>query len=224
SADTDPPTIPGNLAGTALSTSRISLTWSPSVDNVAVAGYEIRRDGTLVTTVTGTSYTDTGLAPNTGYAYTVAASDAAGNVSAESAPVAVNTLASADTDPPTVPGNLAGTALSSSRISLTWSPSVDNVAVAGYEIRRDGTLVTTVTGTSYTDTGLSPNTNYTYDVQAIDDAGNRSGSSPQISVMTRGSDQPSGGSSGGGALNVAVLAFLLSLVMRRRKYPCMYVT
>ncbi|MDH5262668.1 MAG: fibronectin type III domain-containing protein, partial [Gammaproteobacteria bacterium] len=111
-----------------------------------------------------------------------------------------------------------------SRISLTWSPSVDNVAVAGYEIRRDGTLVTTVTGTSYTDTGLSPNTNYTYDVQAIDDAGNRSGSSPQISVMTRGSDQPSGGSSGGGALNVAVLAFLLSLVMRRRKYPCMYVT
>ncbi|MDH4056960.1 MAG: fibronectin type III domain-containing protein, partial [Gammaproteobacteria bacterium] len=175
--DTSPPTVPSSLQVTGVSSSQVDLMWVASVDNVGVTGYRLRRNGLVVATVVGTTYADSGVAPSTAYTYSVAALDAAGNVSAESAPVTVNTLASADTDPPTIPGNLAGTALSTSRISLTWSPSVDNVAVAGYEIRRDGTLVTTVTGTSYTDTGLTPNTGYTYTVAASDSAGNVSAES-----------------------------------------------
>ena len=45
-----------------VSTSRINLSWTASTDNVAVVGYRIYRDRTLVDTVPGTAYGDTGLA------------------------------------------------------------------------------------------------------------------------------------------------------------------
>ncbi len=53
----------------------------------------------------------------------------------------------------------------------------------------------TVTGTSYTATGLSPSTAYTYQVNAFDAAGNVSAGSNTISVTT---------SAGGGGANLAL--------------------
>ncbi|MFD0331379.1 fibronectin type III domain-containing protein [Streptacidiphilus monticola] len=70
-----------------------SLSWSPATDNVGVAGYRVYRGGTQVGSTTGTSYTDTGLNPSTAYSYTVAAYDAAGNVSTPSAAVTATTAA-----------------------------------------------------------------------------------------------------------------------------------
>src|SRR5262249_18115876 len=48
-----------------------------------------------------------------------------------------------DTSPPSTPGGLVATAVSSSQVSLSWSPSTDNVSVAGYSIFRDGSPVGT---------------------------------------------------------------------------------
>jgi len=77
-----------------------------------------------------------------------------------------------DTIAPTTPGSLTATAISSSQINLSWASSSDNVAIAGYRINRDGNQIATTTTTSFSDTGLSSGTNYTYQVRAFDAAGN----------------------------------------------------
>ena len=92
--------MPTGLTGTPVSTSRIDLSWTASSDNVGVTGYTVRRDGVVVGTPTGTGFSDTGLAANTTYTYTVSASDAAGNESAESAPEQATTLADSPTPRP----------------------------------------------------------------------------------------------------------------------------
>jgi chitodextrinase len=89
--DSTAPSVPANLAVTGTTSSSVSLSWSPSTDNVGVTGYRVYRDGSQVGTATGTSFTDTGLSAATRHTYAVAAYDAAGNVSAQSASVAATT-------------------------------------------------------------------------------------------------------------------------------------
>ncbi|MCW2880549.1 MAG: coagulation factor 5/8 type domain protein, partial [Sphaerisporangium sp.] len=89
-----------------------------------------------------------------------------------------------DTQPPTAPGNLAATAKTSTSVSLSWSASTDNVGVTGYQVLRGGTVVAPVSGTSYTVTGLSPATAYTFTVTAQDAAGNTSPASNAVTVTT----------------------------------------
>jgi len=99
-----------------------------------------------------------------------------------------------DSSPPTIPTNLTATAISSSRIDLSWTTSTDNVGVTGYKIYRNGstTPIQTVASTSYSDTGLSPSTTYSYQVSAYDAAGNESGKSNTASATTQASNDASG--------------------------------
>jgi aryl-phospho-beta-D-glucosidase BglC (GH1 family)/chitodextrinase len=97
-----------------------------------------------------------------------------------------------DTTAPTAPGNLAAGTVTSTSVPLTWGAATDNVGVTGYQIFRGSTKVATVTATSYTDTGLSPSTAYTYTVKAVDAAGNVSNASNAVTVTTAAS----GGSAG----------------------------
>jgi chitodextrinase len=170
--DTEPPTAPTDLVASPTGPTGVALSWSPSTDDVAVAGYRITRNGTQVATTTGTSWNDTGLTPATTYGYSVAAFDAAGNTSS-AATATATTLA--DTQPPAAPGDLLAAPLSASAIGLSWTASTDDVGVAGYRISRDGTQVATVTGTTWTDSALSASTTYEYAVVAVDGAGNVSG-------------------------------------------------
>ena len=128
-----------------------------------MTGYRVYRNGSQVGTTASTSYSDTGLSEVTSYSYRVAAYDAAGNTSAQCTAVAVSTL---DATAPSVPANLQATVVSTSRIDLSWTASTDNVAVAGYRVYRDGSLVASPAGTSYSDTGLSAGTTYSYRVAA----------------------------------------------------------
>ncbi|GAA3881494.1 hypothetical protein GCM10022381_24690 [Leifsonia kafniensis] len=93
--DTTAPSVPTALAASATTSAGTTLTWVLSTDNVAVTGYEIYRNGALVTTIEApaTTYTDTGLTASTTYTYTVKARDAAGNVSAASTATSVTTTA-----------------------------------------------------------------------------------------------------------------------------------
>jgi len=92
--DTQAPSVPV-LGAKAVSSTQISLSWSASADNVGVAGYKVYRDGVQIATTQATTYSDTGLVPSTSYTYRVAAYDAAGNTSAQSAAVSVGTTAAA---------------------------------------------------------------------------------------------------------------------------------
>lgn len=95
-----------------------------------------------------------------------------------------------DTTAPSVPQNLDAVAVSSSQINLTWSASTDNVGVDHYNIYRDNVLITTSPTSSYNDTGLSPNTLYSYEVSAQDAAGNESARSTADSATTQAGTPP----------------------------------
>lgn len=183
-SDTVAPSVPTGLNGTATSMTEIGLTWTASTDNVGVTGYRIFRNGTQIGVSATTNYSDTGLTRSTAYSYTVLAYDAAGLTSAQTAPVSVTTLG--DTQAPTVPTGLIGTAASMTEVNLTWNASTDNIGVVGYRVFRNGTQIAEVTtGTTYSDTGLTQNTSYSYTVLAYDADGNASSqSSPPVSVTT----------------------------------------
>jgi CubicO group peptidase (beta-lactamase class C family) len=90
--DTTPPSVPTDLTATARSAFHIDLDWTTSTDDVGVVGYNIYRDGTLIDITMINSYADTGLTAITTYTYTVAAFDAAGNVSLPSQGTSATTL------------------------------------------------------------------------------------------------------------------------------------
>jgi chitodextrinase len=90
----------------------------------------------------------------------------------------------ADTQPPTAPGNLRSTGVTSSSVSLAWNASTDNTAVADYEVLRGTTVAATVGSTTATISGLSANTAYTFQVRARDAAHNTSAASAQVSATT----------------------------------------
>jgi endoglucanase len=198
--DTTAPSAPSNVSVTGTTSSSVSLSWSASTDNVGVTAYQIFRGGTQVGTTSGTSFTDSGLSASTTYSYTVKAVDAAGNVSAASSAVSATTQqgSTADTTPPSAPSNLSVTGTTSSSVSLSWSASTDNVGVTGYKIFRGGTQVGTATATSFTDSGLSASTAYSYTVKANDAAGNVSTASNSVSATTA--------SAGGGGGNAGCTA------------------
>ena len=199
-ADTTPPTAPSGLVATASSNTQVGLTWAASTDNVSVTGYRVERCSgagcgsfTQVGTTTGaTTYTDSSLTASTPYSYRVRATDAAGNLSAYSSVASATTLAAADTAPPSAPTNLAASASSSSQIGLTWTASTDNVGVTGYRVERCSgascssfaQIGTTTGAITYTDTGLTASTSYSYRVRATDAAGNLSAYSNIASATT----------------------------------------
>lgn len=192
--DTQAPTVPGSLQATALSHNSIKLTWSASTDNTGVTGYTITRNGVPLATVGAvTAYTDTGLLANTTYEYRVAAFDAAGNKSAQSSKVSAKTLKVDDSQAPSKPTGLSAVAAGSSQVNLSWQAATDNIGVSGYDVYRSSgngraKKVGSSATTSYGDTGLSADTEYTYYVVARDASGNSSPVSESVKVKTAAAD------------------------------------
>ncbi|MEU9127683.1 glycosyl hydrolase family 18 protein [Kitasatospora sp. NPDC048540] len=89
--DNQPPTAPGTPSVTGTSSGSVSLSWAAATDNVGVTAYDVYSGGAVAKTVTGTTATVDGLAPDTPYTFTVKARDAAGNTSPASAPVSART-------------------------------------------------------------------------------------------------------------------------------------
>ena len=85
-----------------------------------------------------------------------------------------------DTTPPSAPGHLTSSAASRSRrIDSAGGAATDNVGVTGYRVERctgagctTFAQIATPTGTSFSDTGLTASTSYSYRVRAVDAAGN----------------------------------------------------
>ncbi|NJC13808.1 glucose/arabinose dehydrogenase [Micromonospora profundi] len=191
-ADTSPPTRPIGLRSSRLTCQSVTLSWYASRDNVGVTFYDIYHDGQLVTSVSGRTLTATlSVVQGVTWGWYVNARDAAGNVSQASSTLSVTPpFCQQDTSPPSTPTNLAAT-VNGTAVTLNWSASTDNVAVTGYTILRNGTAVGSTTGTAgnppattFTDTGLTPDTDYRYTVTARDAQGNVSGASAAVSAHT----------------------------------------
>ncbi len=180
--DTDAPSAPTNVSASLETDLSARVTWSGATDNVGVSEYRVFRDGSLVGSVTTTSFLDSGLSPAARYEYSVVALDAAGNLSAPSEKAVLFTPSV--NAPPTVPSNVQAVGLSASQIAVSWNPSSDDGTVVEYRVLRNGSLVGTVNTTSFNDTGLSAGTSYGYQIQAIDNEGVSSGLSSTANGAT----------------------------------------
>jgi len=175
-ADSTPPTTPTGLTAAATGSFGANLSWSASTDNVGVSGYIVRRNGVQIATPITTSFADTGLSAATTYSYTVAARDAAGNLSSDSASVSVTT----GSTPPPPPSNSADLAwdavtapnLSGYRVYFGTAPGTYLQALG------QGTSVGNVT--TYTLTGLASGSRYYFAVTAFDALGIESDYSNEI--------------------------------------------
>ncbi len=197
SGDTQPPTAPTNLTASKVTSTSLTLNWTASTDNVAVVDYLIfMRQGTTgsftqigSTNAATTTFGVTGLVPSTGYQFFVVAQDAVPNTSAHSSTLSVTT--GGDTQAPTAPTNLTASNITSGGADLSWTAATDNVGVTEYDVfmsQAGGSFTqigsTNGTTTSFSVTGLSPSTQYSFFVQAKDAAGNTSPQSNTVDVTT----------------------------------------
>jgi chitodextrinase len=192
---------PGTPVVAQLTTTSARFTWTAS--SGPVANYTVQViDGNLVpwhdlATTTSTSFTHTGLTPDTVYIYRVIANPRAGSgyaVSAPSAPLYVTTAPLPDSQPPTKPTNLRSYQVSTIAATINFDASTDNNRVAGYWVQRQVNGVWTDWSTNNITTvylrDLTPNTSYTVVVVAFDPNGNRSVRSDPLTFTTRAT-QPS---------------------------------
>ena len=175
------PSAPTALAGSNVTATSVTLTWTAATDSggPGIAGYRIYRTGTsaaIATVSSGTAYTDNGLAPATAYTYQVESFDRSSPALASQSRASLTvTTAAAQPHPqaPGTPGSVSVSAVSSTSATLAWAVASDGFGpgVAGYYVYRNGNTsvpVATVTGTTYTDAGLSAATVYEYQVAAFD--------------------------------------------------------
>jgi fibronectin type 3 domain-containing protein len=144
------PTGLTGIAGDRIAT----LTWN-TVANAT--GYRLYRDGVLVASPAGNSYTDSGRTNGVPYAYTVSAI-VSGVETAKSAPVSVTPFVLT----PAAPTGLTATG-GNAQVSLSWTASAN---ATGYVVYRGATPVSTQSGTTFLDSGLVNGTAYSYTVVA----------------------------------------------------------
>ncbi len=196
--DAENPTTPLGMAISSASTTYVSLSWSSSTDNIGVIGYKVYRATTTgalsqIGTTSAINYTDTSAAPLTVYIYGVGAYDSAGNTSPMSATTSTSTL-------PVAPSGFTASAVSTSGINLSWTATAGDVAY--YIVYRGGTQIATTTNTSYSDTGLSASTAYSYGLRVYSGSGHLSAAA--AASATTQANQVSGGGGGGGGGSISL--------------------
>ena len=118
----------------------------------------------------------------------VGTNDFAGNLTGPIRDVGTGTIyqSTPDTENPSVPGNVTANADGAFAVDVSWSASTDNVGVTGYGVYRNGVLLAEVGGATltYRDQAVAPSTTYSYRIDAVDAANNRSAKSDPATVTT----------------------------------------
>jgi chitodextrinase len=171
--DNQPPSAPTGLVVTGTTQSSVSLDWRPARDNRAVVKYGLYVGPFRVGSTQETEGTIRGLPCGLRLLVGVDAVDAAGNRSRQTR-IWATTAACPDRWPPTEPRDLRQTAATATGVSIAWRASWDNVGVTDYRVYRDNRVVAEVASPSATIDELPCETTLRLEVDAGDDAGNRS--------------------------------------------------
>jgi len=105
-------------------------------------------------------------------------------------------------NPPSAPGTPTASGITDTSAKLSWTAATDDKGIKNYDVLRDGAVVATVTGTTYTNTGLTAGTDYSYTVQARDTAGQTGPVSGAVKVHTTGTGGGDGGNQTGDKVNL----------------------
>ncbi len=180
--DTTPPTTAITSPNAGDSVYGPTTVTATASDDTGVTSVSLLVDGSTVGTDTSAPYSFTWSATDVGsHTLQTVASDAAGNTGS-STPISVTVPA--DSTPPSAPGPLSSSNVTANSVTLSWTAATDDRAIGGYQIVRDGTVIDSTTNTTYTDTGLSPSTSYSYTVHAVDATGNVGPDTAPLSVTT----------------------------------------
>lgn len=85
------------------------------------------------------------------------------------------------------PQNLSAVSnINGTRVFLTWTSPTTSVTAAYYNVYRNNNIIGSVAAASFLDTGTSPNSAYSYEVEAVDSLGNISTRSAPFGIITKG--------------------------------------
>jgi hypothetical protein len=154
-----------------------------AADDTGVTSVDLLVDGAVIDSDPAAPYSFSWSATSVGsHTLQAVAHDGAGNTGT-SAPVTVTVPP--DTTAPSAPGTPSASDVTASSVTLTWAAATDDREVAGYRVLRDGVQVGQSSTLSFTDTGLTAGTTYSYTVRAVDATGNVGPDSGAVSVTTQ---------------------------------------
>jgi chitin-binding protein len=183
------PESPTGFTAENVTDKQVSLKWNAATGLYPIKFYRITRDGDLLVEVDAPLlvWSDNSVKPDTQYNYAIYAIDDRDKDSASSRPVQVHTLP-AGGEGPTTPTNLHSMGATEHSISLMWGRSVGTEPIVDYLIFRNGEEIKSVSAnqTAFEDTGLTPDTEYSYTVKARDVKGRLSSASNVLIVSTQG--------------------------------------
>lgn len=196
------PLAPTGLLATA-GHAQIALTWSAAsgatsyniYDGTSVGG---ESSTALMTGITGTAYTATGLTNGTAYYFKVASVNANGTSGLSNEASATPTAPAAP-----LPGQVTGLTATAGagQVELSWTAPTNATAYtvkSGTTSGGETSLTTGVTATTYTATGLTNGTTYYFTVIATDSTGpglasNEASATPSAGTVATPSISPAGG-------------------------------
>ena len=151
---------PSNLTAEVTGPTTVVLKWEAAENALGYNIYEIvSGNAEYIDMAEGTTYTVTGLTPNTPYFFAVTAVR-----NEQESERTENVYAMTNDLVPGAPSNLVATTMDATSIGLTW---VAGENATGYNIYRDGVKVGDATGLLYVDRDLTPGTYYCYTVKGV---------------------------------------------------------
>ena len=184
--DTSPPSPAPVLTAQAVQPTRITVSWTKSIDNLTQTWYTLFLDGAPITEVFVSPWTVFYVEPSTTHTFKVTARDLFGNT-VESNLLSVTTPPKTDNVAPTAPANLRfSSETAPPELWLTWNPSTDDTDSQGlilYETYLNGVLVPDgVLGGTNTIAYCRDVGPTTVVLRAVDTSGNRSGPSNELNI------------------------------------------
>ncbi|NMM47244.1 fibronectin type III domain-containing protein [Marinigracilibium pacificum] len=199
----DPPATPTGLSATNITNYQVRLNWNDASNNET--GFEVYRSttsgsGYIMLGTVGQNveqFIDDTAVPGTDYYYVV---KSISNSNTSPASNEASITVTVDNNAPSTPLNLTVMSVGATNIGLSWSASSDDFGVSHYEVYANNNLVSTVSRTTGNGsemqlmgstpstatliTGLTPDTDYDFQVRAVDVGGLQSGFSNTASART----------------------------------------
>lgn len=180
--DLQNPSVVTNMTWLKMDHDKILLEWSAATDNRGVSHYDIYENGQKIATTENNSIELTELESSKLYGLMIKSVDITGNESAFSSllPVQMD-----DYTPPSSVSEITLNSVGPNHVHFSWPASTDeNNSAVLYRIFQNNQLIHQGYQTELQINKLEPNTAFSFNIEAIDTAGNRSIKSSPLNVST----------------------------------------